>query len=107
MYRFWIISISKCSFLKSLQIKKCAEDDCAYCTLKPPRLSPAIFESLHFLPDPVLKEDGFGTFDELYGTETNDGDRPGLKAHPQSERDKTFKNLLVGGMYQHDHIFYF
>ncbi|XP_065929132.1 uncharacterized protein [Magallana gigas] len=81
----------------SYQIKKCTEADCAYCTLNPPRLSQEMLKDLHFIPDPVLKEDGvFKSFEETYGTPTTDKDRPSLQEKvTTTERDKQLKNLLV------------
>lgn len=37
----------------AFQLKKCLEENCAYCQLNPPRLLPEEFAELHFLPDPV------------------------------------------------------
>lgn len=63
----------------------------------PPHLPPREFEQLHFIPDPMLGNDGkFKSFDELYGTMTTDSDRPSLKDNPQpTERGKKFKGLLL------------
>lgn len=85
-----------------LQIKKCCKADCAYCTLNPPRLSQEIFKDLHFLPDPVLNEDGaYKSFEDIYGTPTTDKDRPSLqeKVPTSRNRDKELKNLLVASEY--------
>lgn len=84
-----------------LQIKKCTEADCAYCTLNPPRLSQEMLKDLHFIPDPVLKEDGvFKSNEETYGTPTTDKDRPSLQEKvTTTERDKQLKNLLVASEY--------
>ena len=68
------------------------------CFIQPRRLLPEVFDSLSFLPDPLLDETKkhFQTFDELFGTKTTEKDRPslvfGLKA---SEIDKDNKELLV------------
>ncbi|XP_053379602.1 uncharacterized protein LOC128548528 isoform X2 [Mercenaria mercenaria] len=79
------------------QIKKCGQDDCAYCVLNPPRLSPDVFEKLHFVPDPTCDNNTYKSFGDLYGTETDDTGRPSLAHKPQmTDRDKKFKKLLVG-----------
>lgn len=56
-----------------------------------------MLKDLHFIPDPVLKEDGvFKSFEETYGTPTTDKDRPSLQEKvTTTERDKQLKNLLV------------
>jgi hypothetical protein len=47
-----------------------------------------------------LNTDGeYKDFDDVYGNDTNDLDRPSLKAKlPTSERDVQFRKILVGGM---------
>lgn len=72
----------------SFQIKKCTRQECAYCTLNPPRLSDEIFEKLHYLPDPVLGKDGdtYLPFNEVYGKDTNDDSRPSLQSKPQQTK---------------------
>lgn len=84
--------ISKCQALKafmdhccrirhySFSIKKCGKHDCAICL--PPVLSPDVFSTLAFLPDPVPDPDNdqhYKKFDDLYGTFTNESHRPSLK----------------------------
>ncbi|XP_056009601.1 uncharacterized protein LOC130051588 [Ostrea edulis] len=84
------------------QIKKCLADNCGYCVLNPPRLPDEVFQGLHFVPDPTKDENGqYKGFKDLYGTETNDMDRPSLKGKSgeSSERDKKFKAVLVGSKY--------
>ena len=60
----------------AFQIKKCGSPECDYCSQKPPRLQCA----LHFMPDPVIAPslDGekYKEFDEVFGTDTTDDDRP-------------------------------
>ncbi|KAH3848466.1 hypothetical protein DPMN_090831 [Dreissena polymorpha] len=81
------------------QIKKCTSDECAYCVINPPRLPEDIFQSLHFVPDPVMRGGQYVVFDDIYGTETDDSARPGLQnVQPTSERDKEFKKILVASM---------
>lgn len=84
-----------------LQIKKCLQDNCSYCVLNPVRMQEEIFRELSFLPDPVSSPTGgFKAFTEVFGTDTNDSDRPGLKENPTaSDRDKKFKALLVGSKF--------
>lgn len=80
-------------------MKKCLADNCGYCVLNPPLLPEDVFRSLHFVPDPTKDENGqYKCFKDLYGTETNDKERPSLQGKPvdSSERDKKFKAVLVG-----------
>ena len=53
-----------------LQIRKCNDTSCCL---------PKQVENIHWLPDPVLDDTGdhYRPFDEVYGTETNDDNRPG------------------------------
>lgn len=63
----------------SFCIKKCGNDDCTIC--RPPRLSPEVFQTLSFLPDPVpLDQDPshYKQFDDVYGTLTTEKHRPSL-----------------------------
>jgi hypothetical protein len=89
--------------LLNFQIKKCNPEDvdgCPYCNLCPPRLPEDLYKDLHFLPDPVLHEGRYKSFEETYGTLTDDRDRPSRKATPEAtDRDKKFKSLLVSGKY--------
>ena len=76
------------------QVKKCG--NCGVCDVLPARLPEDDFKDLHFLPHPVLKEDRYMDFAQVYGTETNDADRPALKDNPQpTDNDKKLKSLLV------------
>lgn len=90
------------------QIKKCGEEDCGYCRMNPPRLPPADFDELCFLPDPVLNEAReYKDLAEVYGTDTSDSDRPGLAHTPQpTDADKENKKYFVaGGCYQSIHLY--
>ena len=70
-------------FLLTFHINKCNDEACDYCPVHSPRLTADMFEELHFLPDPVVQPNGdMGNFDDLYGTETTDNDRPSLKSQP-------------------------
>ncbi len=73
---------------------------CFYCILNPPRLPQDVFASLHFLPDPTIgRGDKYKKFEDLYGTETTDSDRPSLKTNPvQTENDKKYKHLFNAGI---------
>lgn len=76
------------------QIKKCG--DCWYCQLNPPHLP---LEDLKWLPDPTLGPDGtYVPFLDIYGTETTDSARPGLKPSEASEADKKNKSVLNAGI---------
>lgn len=95
-------NVTKRSSFSVLQVKKCSPalaHECPYCIHAPPRLAADVFETLHFLPDPVLGQGGsYKDFSDVYGTETTDKDRPSLKVKPQSsERDKKNVYVLVGG----------
>lgn len=78
---------------------KCKADDCFFCAINPHRLDDEKFEDLHWLPDPVLSEDAcYKQFEEVYGTDTKDNDRPSLKDFCQpTERDKKHHGLLNAG----------
>ncbi len=63
-------------------------------------MSPEVFAELHFIPDPVPGDDKtrYKDFSEVYGTETTDSARPGLKNKPlPTENDKANKDLFVAG----------
>lgn len=78
---------------------KC-HSECWYCTVNPPRLADADFTSLHWLPDSKMTDDGngFQSFDELYGTITDDSQRPGLIVQQtSSDIDKRNSGVLVSG----------
>ena len=38
-----------------------------------------IFKTLHFLPDPLTRDNHYVPFEELYGVPTTEGDRPSLE----------------------------
>lgn len=44
------------------------------------------------MPDQVISNRVYKSFEGLYGTDTNDGDRPSSSA---TNRDKQFKSILV------------
>ena len=84
-----------------LQIKKCSLDrvvNCWFCQLQPPRLPDDIYNSLHFLPDPVVDHSSnrFKSFPDVYGTATTESDRPSLKtSKAKNHTDKENKGLFV------------
>lgn len=58
-----------------------------------------MYNELHFLPDPVLENGEYKSFEAVYGTETDDRDRPGLKFSPEAvENDKDKKSLFIAGL---------
>ena len=62
----------------SFCIIKCGSTDCSIC--KPPRLPREIFDTLHYIPDPIRECDVYKPFSEVYGTETTEKDRPTLQS---------------------------
>ncbi|WAR16033.1 hypothetical protein MAR_030627 [Mya arenaria] len=77
--------------------KKCVADDCAYCTINPPRIPEELFKELYFVPDSTVNANGYTPFDELYGTETDDSGRPSLTLKPQSTGEtRSFVNFSLG-----------
>ncbi|GBB99071.1 hypothetical protein RclHR1_03400023 [Rhizophagus clarus] len=61
----------------SFQIKKCDESSCNIC--KPPRTSFSVFQSLHFLSDPMSSANNsehYAEFNMLYGKEISDQHQP-------------------------------
>lgn len=65
------------------QIKKCGSDECTMC--KPPKLPRDIFDTIHFLPDPIQGDDGhYMTFEELLGSNTDESHRPSLQKSAKS-----------------------
>ena len=75
----------------SFCIKKCGHSTCDIC--RPPRLPPDVFGDLKYLPDPMSGDDGHGkSFQDIYGTETSEEDRPSLQKRPA--RAKTLPFLL-------------
>ena len=70
-------------------------ETCSICSLS--RLPPEVYQSLHYLPDPVLsdsEEGHYKSFDEVYGEETTEKDRPSAKkAKEVGSRRFTVKNV--------------
>ena len=84
------------------QVKKCKDPNCYYCMRHPIRLPHEVFESLHFLPLPLLdsSKQHYKKFKELYGSDPSDVDRPSRVPTPSDEAkgvDKAMKGLLVCG----------
>lgn len=75
----------------SFTIKKCFMDSCTICS--PPTLPPEV----HYLPDPVLsdsEEGHYKSFDEVYGEQTTEKDRPSAKkAEEVGSRRFTVKSV--------------
>jgi len=65
----------------TFQIRKCRDVNCCL----PPCLTD---ENMQWLPDPVLNEtkEHYKSYNEVKGTETNESDRPTLKAKPTKEK---------------------
>ena len=77
---FWSLSVTVVSEDTTLTVKKCFSESCGICS--PPRLPPAVYQDLHYLPDPILSdsEDGhYKSFDKMYGQQTTEKDRPSAK----------------------------
>lgn len=79
-YQKWIETHCR-SRQYTFQIRKCRDENCCL----PPRLRD---EQMQWLPDPVLNEtkDHYKSYNEVKGTETNESDRPSLKAKPIKEK---------------------
>ncbi|KAK6189772.1 hypothetical protein SNE40_001768 [Patella caerulea] len=78
----------------SYQVRKCSGETCHHCAISPRRLAA---DQLHWLPDPTLGADGnYQDFEDVYGFETTDAARPGLKDAVQpTENDKANKTTLT------------
>lgn len=84
------------------QIKKCTNLSCHYCQEHPIRLPGDIFETLSFLPLPLLdsSKEHYQKFDNIYGGLPSDIDRPSRVPVPSEESkevDKRNRSLLVCG----------
>ena len=79
------------------QVKKCNKSDCTFCSvLHRNRLEDEMFDTLKFLPEPILDQSKHKNFDELYGTVTSEKDHPSLKyGLKANEANKKNKELLV------------
>ncbi|KAK6177156.1 hypothetical protein SNE40_015315 [Patella caerulea] len=83
----------------TFQIKKCANaliENCAYCLFNPPRLPDEVFDTLSFVPDPVVASNNkYESFETVYGQATNDLARPSLMLSSQNkEIDKKNRKIL-------------
>ena len=68
------------------QIKKCGSVECTMC--KPPKLPRDIFDTIHFLPDPIQGDDGhYMIFEKLLGSNTDESHQPSLQK--SAKRSKT------------------
>ena len=84
------------------QIKKCTDTSCFYCVQHPVRLQKEVFDSLKYLPLPLLDntKEHYQKFCDLYGQDPSDKDRPSHIPGPSEEAkqvDKGRKSLLVCG----------
>ena len=93
-----------CEFMKhccrirhySFQVRKCGKPGCFIC--RPVRMETSVFDSLHFLPDPVPGEDDhYKLFSEVYGSETTEQHRPSL----QDTRKTAVQSLGFSPSQQH------
>ena len=77
----------------SLQIMKCTSAECWYCGLLAPiRMEPEVYDQIKWLPDPQQKDgEEWKSFDEVYGTDTDDSKRPSLSQKPTSAKDMAYK----------------
>ena len=65
-------------------IKKCGDAECHICS--PVRMDAEVFQTLHFLPDPVLAADGhYLPFEDVFQSQTSEKDRPSLQAQKQKK----------------------
>ena len=83
----------------TFQIRKCKIASCRYCTDHPVRLTEDLFNTLHFIPAPLLdtSKEHFQTFDQVYGSKVTEKDRPSLKySLDLIEEDKMHKEIMVG-----------
>lgn len=67
----------------SFCIKKCGLIDCHIC--KPPRLPGDVFQSLHFIPDPVADGNVYKPFAEVHETDSSEKDRPSLNLSAEKQ----------------------
>jgi hypothetical protein len=82
-YQLWLEKHCR-QRLYCFQIRKCDDETC--CTRK--------IERMKWLPDPMLTDpqsDHFQPFEALYGSETNENDRPSLKLKPAAASTKNTK----------------
>ncbi|PKK56135.1 hypothetical protein RhiirC2_797987 [Rhizophagus irregularis] len=81
----------------SFQIKKCQDVSCNICT--PIRLPQTVFDSLHFLPDPVPaldNPDHYTSFQAVYGKQTSEEFRPSLQLN-QANAEPAPKSVFASG----------
>ena len=83
----------------TFQIRKCKTSTCRYCSEHPVRLNEDVFDSLQFIPAPLLdaSREHFQTFEQVYGSTVTEKDRPSLKYSLELiDEDKLHKDVLVG-----------
>ena len=76
----------------SFDILKCGSSACTICKL--PRLSQDVFSKLHHLPDPIIGDDQhYLNFEEVFGTDTTEKDRPSAQKSKDGGRKFTLKHV--------------
>ena len=83
----------------AFQLRKCLLDTCAYCSSHPVRMPLEEFNSLCYLPLPILDDTGhhFKPFKQVYGQLPSEKDRPSLgctKNDDNDEFDKANRKIL-------------
>ena len=65
-------------------IKKCGNAECHICS--PVRMDTELFQTLRYLPDPMLGSDGhYLPFNDVFRSQTSEKDRPSLQAQKQKK----------------------
>lgn len=83
----------------AVQVRKCLQESCCYCSSHPIHMSIEEYKAISFLPLPLLNftRDHYKPFAEVYGGIPNEKDRPSLKStrSPEGENvDKANRKLL-------------
>ena len=79
------------------QVKKCTSSECMFCTSHPIRMDLETFNTLKFLPFPMLNgtKEHYRSFDESYITETTEADRPSLNLKLATTKENVkFKSVV-------------
>ena len=81
----------------SFDILKCGSPACTVC--KPPCLPEEVFSKLHHLPDPVVGDDHhYLSFEQVFGTNTTENDRPSSQKSKEGGRKFTLKHVKTGSV---------
>ena len=71
------------------RFKKCETDSCTLC--EPIRLPRAVFDTLHFLPNPMPGDEGqYKPFMDLLGRATDETHQPSLQKAPKQTKTLIF-----------------